>query len=120
MIELSSDSEDESSDSDTCSESFEDDEALGDQGDHVESEPSCAEGHVEQVVVLARNSKTKIIHECRDRPDVMPPSNQAFHEIMDDSVTMCGRTVGSGFALVLGHFDWTAKCRVCFKGRRNP
>ena len=119
MIELSSDSEDESSDSDTCSESFEDDEALGDQGDHVESEPSCAEGHVEQVVVLARNSKTKIIHECRDRPDVMPPSNQAFHEIMDDSVTMCGRTVGSGFALVLGHFDWTAKCRVCFKGRRN-
>ena len=122
VINLSSDSESESSESGTCEESCDDDEVAEQRDlddDDVEVMESPA-GFSVTMPVLAKNMRTKVVHECRDRTPVELFDEKAFHDQFDDSVTLCGRTVTKYFSLVQMPFDWTAKCRVCFKGRRAP
>ena len=66
------------------------------------------------------NTKTKIIHECRNSSDMQICEQSYFEELMLGSLTSCGRELTQTYKLVLGPYDWTAKCRICFKGRRAP
>ena len=120
VIEISSDSSGESSESVTCC----DTSSVADTVD-LEDE-SCQEQQVEPsdglptVRTLAMNTKTKIIHECRNISDMQICEQSHFEELMLGSLTSCGRELTKTYKLVLGPYDWTAKCRICFKGRRAP
>ena len=73
-----------------------------------------------EVEILARNLKTKIIHECRNDAHVSICDQSSYDEVMIGALTSCGRVMTSSYKLVLGPYDWTAKSRICFKGRRAP
>ena len=120
VIELSSDSSEDSSESGTCSESSDDDVGMEAQEEPVPAVGEAPDMPRVSVAVLAKNTKTKIIHECKDRVSAPPQDQAAFQEVFNNAVTMCGRMINRQFALTQGPFDWTAKCRVCFKGRRAP
>ncbi|CAL1131406.1 unnamed protein product [Cladocopium goreaui] len=120
VIEISSDSSGESSESVTCC----DTSSVADTVDLEEED--CQEPHVEAsdrmptVQTLVMNTKTKIIHECRNSGDMQICEQSYFEELMLGSLTSCGRELTKTYKLVLGPYDWTAKCRICFKGRRAP
>ena len=73
-----------------------------------------------QHVVLVRNNKSTVVHECKDKASVDVQTNEVMHDTMDGGFTACGRVINEKFDLVNGTKDWTALCRVCFKGRRGP
>ena len=119
VIELSSDSDTESSESNSVAGSSDEDDAID-----LESEP---EGDVRYAGpdesahgIVARNTKTKVVHECRDKSCVAFTCQDDFMKSMEGRLTLCGRMVTKNYGLICGAFDWTAKCRVCFKGRRDP
>lgn len=120
VIDISSDSEDESSESDTCS----DTSGQGDSTDiemEAEADQPVHDDPARGLVrVWAKNVKTKIIHECRDEVDALFGDQDAFQAFMKDKLTRCGRVITGSYQMVMGPCDWTAKCRVCFKGRRAP
>ena len=60
--------------------------------------------------VWMQNPSTKIVHAV------------VGHESLQSGVhiTKCGRRADKNFTSVAILNDWTAKCRVCFKGRRQP
>ena len=60
------------------------------------------------------------VHECRERASVAITSQAAFDEAMKQTLTTCGRGITSSYKLVSSALERTAKCRVCFKGRRAP
>ena len=60
--------------------------------------------------VWMQNPSTKIVHSV-----VRSESLQSGVHI-----TKCGRRADKNFTSVAILNDWTAKCRVCFKGRRQP
>ena len=120
VIYLSSDSEGDSSESGTCSGTSDDDEAIdlevdGDVG-HKHEEAVDQKGHH----TWARNTKTKIVHECRHETPARLDDSETFKEVMTGTLTSCGKVITASYQLVAGSCDWTAKCRVCFKGRRAP
>ena len=53
------------------------------------------------------------MHEVRKSELTEDDVAKAEIDSVKGCLTMCGH-------VVKGSFDWTAKCRVCFKGRRNP
>jgi hypothetical protein len=116
VIEISSDS----TESETCR----DTSSVADANDLEDEEqpavPVDAGVEEREVEILARNLKTKIIHECRNDTHVSICDQSSFDEVMIGALTSCGRVMTSSYKLVLGPYDWTAKCRICFKGRRAP
>ena len=120
VIELSSESEQDSSESNSLQGSTDDDDAIDLDSDEENLDVVKPLPVEEGVAVVARNQKTKVVHECRNRVPNPLSSQEDFEKLMTGSVTMCGRMISKSFMFVNGHFDWTAKCRVCFKGRRDP
>ena len=120
VIELSSESDTESSESASVGNSSADDDGIDlDQDD--DPQESFLEKEVPQLdTVVARNEKTKIVHECRDRTPAVLSTQDNFLEAMKGTLTVCGRVITPTYKVVNGSFDWTAKCRVCFRGRRDP
>ena len=119
VIELSSDSESDSSESVSLANTTDDDgEAKEARGDGTPSLPVLAQPVPNTVV--ARNEKTKIVHECHDKVAGQLTNQDAFMQTMKDTLTTCGCVITSSYKVINGDFDWTAKCRVCFKGRRAP
>jgi hypothetical protein len=119
VIELSSDSETESSESNSVVDSSDEDDAI-DLDSDPEGEEHCEVVGKADYGIATRNLKTKVVHECRDKSPVVFGNQDDFLAAMEGELTKCGRMVTKQFALVTGNFDWTAKCRVCFKGRRDP
>ena len=56
-------------------------------------------------------------------PDIGPSVSESVYangELLQKKTTKCGRMTSSGFTIVQSIPDWTAKCRICFKGCRQP
>ena len=67
-----------------------------------------------------KNMKTKIVHEVRKSELTKDAVVEAEIDSVKGCLTLCGHVVTGNYMVLCGSFDWTAKCRVCFKGRRNP
>ena len=120
VIEVSSDSSSESSESATCSDTSGVGDSIDLEDDDLPALPTDAGADDGRVTTLARNLKTKIIHQCRSDTYVSINEQSSFDEVMNGTLTSCARVITSSYKLVFGPYDWTAKCRVCFKGRRAP
>ena len=72
------------------------------------------------IAVHVENMKTKIVHEARNSELTEDDVAKADIDSIKGCLTMCGRIVTGNYMVLCGSFDWTAKCRVCFKGRRKP
>lgn len=53
-------------------------------------------------------------------PDVEIKGLDDFKVHMVGKLTKCGKVVTAHYNLLEVATDWTAKCRVCFSGRRAP
>ena len=120
VIELSSDSDCDSSESASVANTTDQDEAIDLDPEGSDLETPAVETVPSFDEVVARNDKTKIVHECRDKVMFAIDTQQIFQEVMKGTLTKCGRVINESYKLVNVSFDWTAKCRVCFKGRRAP
>ena len=69
---------------------------------------------------MVRNEKTKTIHSVADIGYLVTDSVYANHEILQGQTTKCGRATQSGYVVIKQVDDWTLKCRVCFRGCRQP
>ena len=70
--------------------------------------------------MLLRNNRSKIIHCIPGVGDQVSQSVYANGNLMQQNFTACGRSTSSNYSVVHEIADWTAKCRVCFKGKRGP
>ena len=120
VIELSSDSSAESSESCTCSESSDEDIALSGSEEDSHELDRQHDAHQVQTSVMTKNMKSKIVHECRDKVTSVPCNDDVFHAVFDDALTVCGRAITKQFSVIHVVHDWTSKCRVCFRGKRGP
>ena len=76
---------------------------------------------LEQVMdALVRNNKTKTVHSIPDIGHLVTSSVYANGELLQSATTKCGRTTQSGFTIIERVTDWTSKCRICFRGNRQP
>lgn len=113
-IEIFSDTDSSASESDSEVHSTDDEQVLDAPDEEV------ADSEDPMFVVKIKNAKTGVVHECKDRFlfDVSP--KQLFEAEVRSNQTLCGRLIDEKFELVQRETDWTLRCRVCFKGRRDP
>ena len=117
VIELTSSSEGDSSESETCGSTSGDDGSI----DLDDDEPAplvntCPSSDM----VMVKNKKTKVVHEaCNDSGNPIE-DNAAFEEALLGKLTKCGHVITASYQIAMLPIDWTAKCRVCYKGRRQP
>lgn len=71
-------------------------------------------------VLKVQNTKTKIAHETKGRYLFDVHDEKSFEQDVKGTQTACGRIIDAKFKLVHVETDWTHRCRVCFKGRRDP
>ncbi len=69
---------------------------------------------------FVRNNRSKIIHCIPGVGDQVSQSVYANGNLMQQKFTACGRSKSSNYSGVHETADWTAKCRVCCKGKRGP
>ena len=99
------------------------DEQEFEQTEHV-SETPCVPT-VESLCMSAseaflRLKHSVIVHGCKaDRIDGTQ-CEEAILANLRGKTTECGRVVDQRFLLVPSISDWTTKCRICFRGRREP
>ena len=67
-----------------------------------------------------QNKKSKVIHAIEGLGSKVTESVYANGELMQNQATRCGRMTSSNFTVISHIDDWTSKCRLCFKGRRDP
>ena len=67
-----------------------------------------------------QHKKTKVIHAIAGAGSLVSGSVYANGELVQNRATKCGRLAGANFAVVTTIEDWTSKCRLCFKGKRDP
>eukprot|EP00435_Cladocopium_sp_Y103_P014918 s3673_g3.t1 len=93
------------------------DAELGDEVSDTEQQPSV-QSFLHDAFV--KNKKSGIIHRIPDIGLEVTGSTYANSELMQGKTTKCGRLTASGYSIVENIVDWTAKCRICFKGCRAP
>ena len=117
VIELSSSSGDDSSESETCSSTSGDDESI----DLDEEEPvQCLDTGKQDddgTCFMVKNCKTKIVHEIETG---FAADTVASLSDLKGKMARCGHVVTANYRTVQELVDWTLKCRVCYKGRRGP
>ena len=69
---------------------------------------------------FVRNGTTGTVHAVPGVGDRVSQSVYANGELLQRRTTRCGRMTSSGFTIVHTISDWTAKCRICFRGCREP
>ena len=69
---------------------------------------------------FVKNKKTGVIHSIPDKACDFGVSTYENSEVMQKLTTKCGRLTQKGFVFVEKIDDWTSKCRVCFRGCRDP
>ena len=67
-----------------------------------------------------QNKKSKVIHAIEGLGSKVTESVYANGELIQNQATRCGRMTSSNFTVISKIDDWTSKCRLCFKGRRDP
>ena len=67
-----------------------------------------------------QHKKTKVIHAIAGAGSLVSGSVYANGELVQNRATKCGRLASANFAVVTTIEDWTSKCRLCFKGKRDP
>ena len=109
-----------SSDSISSSSNCEDAESDDEKGNEVSDseKPPSVQSFLHDAFV--KNSKTGIIHRIPDIGLEVSGSVYANGELVQGKTTKCGRLASSGYSIVEAIPDWTAKCRICFKGCRAP
>ena len=119
-IEVSSDDETDSSDSDTCDGTSGEDEPM--DLDEVLTEKSKEHRNSKPLEpqLLVKNVKTKVVHELRDQILGDVQSADELTRLAMGQLTKCGKLVTKHYGPAVVPLDWTAKCRVCFHGRRAP
>ena len=118
--EISSDDDSESCESTSCADTSGEDEPIDlDEEPHCDLKASHGPIAVEPSTMV-KNSKTKIIHECRMDLGLDCQNAQTFKEKVIGEVTKCGKMVTTHYAFVGAPVVWTAKSRICFHGRRAP
>ena len=90
------------------------------------------ESSEDEAVVMDQVSKAPRIVKVTESPDLnevwlQNPSSKIVHAVAkhmchnnSPPITKCGRRADKEFNSVAVLTDWTAKCRICFKGRRQP
>ena len=68
---------------------------------------------------FVRNNRSKIIHCIPGLGDQVSQSVYSNGNLMQQNFAACGRSTASNYSVVHEIADWTAKCRVCFKGKRG-
>ena len=121
VIDVSSDSDVDSSESDSFDSSGDDDEFQVDEATdepllEQQRQPLCRD----DLALMVRNSRTKVIHECCPDSRYAISGQGSFLAVMKGKLTNCGRVIGDHFSLVQDPVEWPEKCRVCFRGRRDP
>ena len=109
-----------SSDSPSSTSGSEDVESDGEQDDEVEAASPEAIVQEWDGEAFVKNTKTTTIHSVPDVGHLVTDSTYANSELPQRRTTRCGRMTSSGFTVVRFIEDWTLKCRICFKGRRQP
>ena len=67
-----------------------------------------------------QHKKTKVIHAITGAGSLVSGSVYANGELVQNRATKCGRLASANFVVVTTIEDWTSKCRLCFKGKRDP
>ena len=115
VVDLVTESESETSTS-GCEDAFSDEERQSEVSDG-DVEPSAE--HVLKDAFV-KNKSSGIIHRIPDVGHKVSGSVYGNGELLQRRVTKCGRMTSSGFIVMQTIEDWTAKCRICFKGCRAP
>ena len=106
-----------------------DDFAESDAESEHELEPACQDVLNEDLnVAWVQHKKTKIIHaikgvwavRCQDRCTPMARWFRTEPTNCGQLRDCHGRLTGANFVIVTEIGDWTSKCRLCFKGNRDP
>ena len=109
-IDISSDSESaSSSEAETDLVSSEDERGAVEPLSKAPKIPKVTESP-ELNEVWMQNPSSKIVHAVARHGS----------QLSDIPITKCGRRADRSFNSVAVLTDWTAKCRVCFRGRRQP
>ena len=114
-IELVSDSS-----SQTSSSNEDDAESECEKQDEVSETEAPPDPQVAVQDAFVRNDKSKIIHRIPGIGSETSASVYVNSELIQAKTTKCGRLTSAGFTVVQSIPDWTAKCRICFKGCRAP
>ena len=69
---------------------------------------------------FVKNKSSGIIHRIPEVGHEVSDSVYGNGELLQRRITKCGRMTSSGFVVMQTIEDWTAKCRICFKGCRAP
>ena len=97
-----------------------------------EAETDLVSSEDEKVGVMEQPLKTPKVARVAESPDLNEvwmhnPSSKIVHAVSKHvsclgslSITKCGRRADQSFNSVAVLADWTAKCRICFRGRRQP
>ena len=118
VIEIESDdTESSTSTSNPEDASSGDDEALASEAFEPAGDSLWAD---QELHALVRHGKSKIIHTIPSLEPFKSDSKYENSELMQNKFTACGRNVSKFFEPCLRIVDWTAKCRLCFRGRRQP
>ena len=118
VIEIDSDETGSStSTSNPADESSGEDEAFASETIGIAAGPTVFE---EEQHALVKHRKSKIIHSVPGLEPFEHGSTYEGMEAMQNKFTACGRNVSKLFEPCFSVVDWTAKCRVCFRGRRRP
>ena len=92
-----------------------------DENKEEDQQPGAVPDPLRQLIdAMVRNEKTKTIHSVADIGYLVTDSVYANHEILQGQTTKCGRATQSGYVVIKQVDDWTLKCRVCFRGCRQP
>jgi hypothetical protein len=113
VIEISSDS----TESETCRDTSSVADAIDLEDEEQPAVPVDAGVEEREVEILARNLKTKIIHECRNDTHVSICDQSSFDEVMIGALTSCGRVMTSSYKLVFGPLRLDCKVQNLFQGQ---
>lgn len=116
VIDITSDTESSASESDSNACSSDGEDAFISKSLPQPPGDPKAERHALQV----RNVKSKIVHECCELFPRSSESSIDFESDVKGLYTSCGRLIDDRFNLLSVVTDWTSRCRVCYKGRRDP
>ena len=101
------------SDSDVCSSDGEEAIAV-----LTEPEPQPKPQDFFHVVQL-QNVKTRVVRECKEKFVFERRVSINFDDVKG-CYTACGRLIDDKYCMLSVETDWTNRCRVCYKDRRNP
>ena len=93
--------------------------ALSEPEQDDELEPAYAL-HEDPADAWVQNKKSKVIHIIEGMGHMVTDSVYANGELVQDKATKCGRLTNTNFVVIRSIEDWTSKCRLCLKDRRDP